>query len=429
MTMKSPEVAASTAGRMSANWAPGDAPTFHTACARAAPTHAANPNEPRSSARSTDGVALMNDSGRKPRRTIRGVSVPRYRARRRARPFLRAWVATVDLYNARVTGGLMSKSFVLLLLFCETVSAQSQPSVRVLAIRDVTVIDCTGAAPQPEMTVVVRENRIAEIGKSSKVAIPEGARVVDGKGKFLIPGLWDMHGHFAHAGSGAVSLLIANGVTGVRDPGGDLGLVQRLRSEIASGERIGPHIVAAGPFVDGQDRAKWHVLVRNDAEARELVRSIKQRGADFVKIHNALSREAFFAAMDEARKQGMRVAVHLPEEVTIAEASDAGAASLEHVEMLVQSEMRNQNDPAKTFDEACGWLNGEQGAALWAKLLENDAWYVPTMVAYERGFVLWSNKPEAMAKRRPIHMKQIDLVGVMHKAGVKIMAGSDFSDW
>ena len=329
----------------------------------------------------------------------------------------------------------MRKTLVLLLLLCASLFAQSRSDGSRLVIREVTVIDCTGSKPQPEMTVVIRGDRIAEIGKAAQIAIPKGAMVVEGKGKFLIPGLWDMHGHLTDAGEGALAQLIENGVTGVRDLGGDLALVQRWRREITSGRRTGPRIVAAGPFLDGPNTANWRVIARTATEAREAVRSIKQRGADFVKIHNALPREAFFAAAAEARKQAIPLAVHLPQEVTIAEASEAGASSLEHVEMLVQSALREQDaamksrDETTRFDAALASLTGDNGAALWALLVKNHTWYVPTLVAYERGFVLWSNKPEALWPRRSVHWRQMDVIAAMHKAGVKMMAGTDFSDW
>jgi imidazolonepropionase-like amidohydrolase len=321
------------------------------------------------------------------------------------------------------------------LLFCGSLLAQNSSVVPPLVIRDVTVIDGTGAKPQTAMTVVIRNGRIAEIRQPTQAKVPNGARVIDGTGKFLIPGLWDMHGHLTDAGEGALTQLIENGVTGVRDMGGDMELVRGWRREIEKGTRIGPHIVAAGPLLDGPTQAKWHVVAHNEAEARALVRSIKQQGADFVKIHTNLSRDAFFAAVDEAKKQGMPIAVHLPRALTMAEASDAGANSLEHVEMLVQSALSQQDSATKKLsdrqriDAAFESLNDERGTALWARLVKNRTWFVPTMVAYERGFVLWSNKPEAMLLRRPIHLKQMDLVGAMHKAGVKVLAGSDFSDW
>ena len=330
----------------------------------------------------------------------------------------------------------MRKTLLLLpLLFCRALPAQTSTVATPLVIRDVTVIDGTGAKPRPAMTVVIRNGKIAELGEAARVKLPAGVRVIDGRGKFLIPGLWDMHGHLTDAGEGALAQLIENGVTGVRDLGGDLELVRRWRRDIDQGKRIGPHIVAAGPMLDGPTKSPWHVVANNEAEARSMVRSIKQRGADFLKTHTRISREAFYAAVGEAKKQGMQAAVHLPQALTTAEASDAGANSLEHVEMLVQSALMQQDSATKKlsdderFAAALESLSGENGAALWARLVKNHTWYVPTMVAYERGFVLWSNKPTAMLKRRPVHWKQIDIVGAMHKAGVKVLAGSDFSDW
>ena len=322
--------------------------------------------------------------------------------------------------------------FLLPLLVRGVLFAQTS-AIPPLVIRDVTVIDCTGAPPQPAMTVVIRNGRIAQLAKTTEV--PKGARVIDGHGKFLIPGLWDMHGHLTDAGEGALAQLIENGVTGVRDMGGDLEQVLRWRREIDQGKRIGPHIVTAGPLLDGPTQSKWHVVANNEAEARTWVRTIKQRGADFLKIHTRLSRPAFYAAVDEAKKLGMPVAVHLPQALSTAEASDAGVNSLEHVEMLVQSALMLQDSATKKlsdterFNAALADLTSDKSAALWAKLVKNNTYYVPTMVAYERGFVLWYNKPTAMMIRRPIHWKQMDIVGAMHKAGVKVLTGSDFSDW
>ncbi len=252
---------------------------------------------------------------------------------------------------------------------------------------------------------------------------------MDGTGKFLIPGLWDMHGHLTDATESAFPLLIMNGVTGVRDMGGELDQIDRWRTEIDRGERIGPHIVRAGPFVDGPNEAPHHLTIRTPEEARRIVHELKGKGVDFIKVHNALPRDAFFALMDEARKEHIPVAVHLPKEVTAAEASEAGAVSLEHIEMLGQSALLRKDATAKTVKDAVAENEGPLGQQTFATFVKNGTWYVPTLVAYERGFVLWSNNPRALVPRLEIHRRQVALVGAMHKAGVRIMAGSDFSDW
>ncbi|MFZ0817811.1 MAG: amidohydrolase family protein [Candidatus Sulfotelmatobacter sp.] len=299
-----------------------------------------------------------------------------------------------------------------------------------LAITHVTVIDCTGAAAKPNSTVVVTGGLISAVGLSETVVIPSGAQVIDAKGKFLIPGLWDMHGHLTDATADAFPLLIMNGVTGVRDMGGDLNQIDRWRSEINNGARVGPHIIRAGPFVDGPKQGVTNRLtVRTPEEARQAVHTLKTKGVDFIKVHNALPRAAFFALMDEARKEHIPVAVHLPQGVSSAEASDAGVASLEHIETINESALWRKGATAKTVEQAVDENLGPAGQELFQRFVKNGTWYVPTLVAYERGFVLWSNDPESLKPRMNVQAKQIELVGMMHKAGVQIMAGTDFSDW
>jgi imidazolonepropionase-like amidohydrolase len=316
----------------------------------------------------------------------------------------------------------------LVLVLIPTTAPAQTPAGR-LAISHVTVIDCTGAAARPDMTVLVSGNRIGAVGTAADVPVPPGTETVDGTGKFLIPGLWDMHGHLTDATESAFPLLIMNGVTGVRDMGGELDQIDRWRTEIDRGERIGPHIVRAGPFVDGPNEAPHHLTIRTPEEARRIVHELKGKGVDFIKVHNALPRDAFFALMDEARKEHIPVAVHLPKEVTAAEASEAGAVSLEHIEMLGQSALLRKDATAKTVKDAVAENEGPLGQQTFATFVKNGTWYVPTLVAYERGFVLWSNNPRALVPRLEIHRRQVALVGAMHKAGVRIMAGSDFSDW
>jgi imidazolonepropionase-like amidohydrolase len=313
-------------------------------------------------------------------------------------------------------------------LLC-SLSASTQTN-DAIAITHVTVIDCTGAAAMPDATVVLAGGLISAVGTNRAVKIPQGARVVDASGKFMIPGLWDMHGHLTDATEDAFPLLIMNGVTGVRDMGGDLVQIDRWRSDINGGVRVGPHIIRAGPFVDGpKEGVSNRLTVRTPEEARQAVRDLKTKGVDFIKVHNALSPDAFFALMDEAHKEHIPVAVHLPKGVSSAEASDAGVASLEHIETINESALWRKGATAKTVEQAVDENLGPAGKELFQRFVKNGTWYVPTLVAYERGFVLWSNDPESLKPRLDVHEKQIELVRMMHRAGVQIMAGTDFSDW
>lgn len=322
----------------------------------------------------------------------------------------------------------MHRSLLAAVLFWTFLCGRS--AAQPLAFIHVAVIDCTGSAAQPDMTVVTAGGRITAIGKSPAVSVPSGATIIDATGKFLIPGLWDMHGHLTDATETALGLLVINGVTGVRDLGGDLDQIDRWRDEIARGQRVGPHIVRAGPFVDGpKPGIKYRLTVMNAAEGRQAVDSLKARGVDFIKVHNGLSREAFFAVAQEARKQGLPLAVHLPRGISVAEASDAGARSIEHIEILLESSLYRKGATAKTLEEAIAENSGAAGDALFARLKKNGTWYVPTLIAYYRGFVLWSGNAKETAGSLEIHRKNLEIVAAMHRAGVGILAGTDFSDW
>ena len=322
----------------------------------------------------------------------------------------------------------MYRRFLFFFLVC-SLSAGAQTNAA-LVLTHVTVIDCTGAPPKPNSTVIITGAQITAVGPQDSASIPKGARLVDGSGKFAIPGLWDMHGHLTDATEDAFPLLIMNGVTGVRDMGGDLAQIDRWRSEIARGLRVGPHMIRAGPFVDGpKEGVSNRLTVRTADQARQAVHQLKAQGVDFIKVHNALPPEAFFALMEEARKEHIPVAVHLPKDVSSAEASDAGAASLEHIETINESALWRKGATAKTVEQAVDENLGPVGQALFQRFAKNGTWYVPTLVAYERGFVLWSNDAAALKPRLDVHEKQIELVRMMHNAGVPILAGSDFSDW
>ena len=296
-----------------------------------------------------------------------------------------------------------------------------------LAITGVTVIDAGNPVARANRTVLVSGSRIVAVDSAGPV--PRGARTIDGATKFLIPGLWDMHAHLTDATEAAFPLLVANGIAGVRDLGGDLGQLNRWRTEIARGERLGPLIVRGGPFVDGPKKNTRNRLdIREPAAARRAVDSLVALGVDHLKVHNQLPRDAFFALLDQARKRHVRVAVHLPNGVTSAEASDSGATSLEHIETLIESALFRVGATATTWNDALQESQGESGAKLFATFVRNHTWYDPTLTAYYRGFVHWGGDTAKVAKRRIALWKLMDVVRDMHRAGVQILAGSDFTE-
>ena len=307
--------------------------------------------------------------------------------------------------------------------------ARAAAAAPALVIRHVTVIDATGAPAKRDRDVVIRGGRIASVDSAGLAAPPRDAQVIDATGKFLIPGLWDMHGHLTDATEAAFPLLVMNGVTGVRDLGGDLARIDRWRREIEKGERLGPRILRAGPFVDGiKPGASHRLTVTSAAEAQRAVDSLQTLGVDFIKVHNKLPRDAFFALLERARARGLPVAVHLPAGVSSAEASDSGATSLEHIETLVESALYRTGATAKTFEQALAENSGAAGDSLFARFARNGTTYVPTLVAYYRGFALWNDKPGAASRRIPAFRKFIEMTGAMHRAGVRVLTGSDFTE-
>ncbi|HLM01794.1 MAG TPA: amidohydrolase family protein, partial [Pyrinomonadaceae bacterium] len=296
-------------------------------------------------------------------------------------------------------------------------SFQSKPIV----FTRVTVIDMTGAPAKPDMTVVVSGSRIAALGKTGKVRVPAEAQTIDATGKFLIPGLWDMHAHLSYYGEAALPLLVANGVTGVRDMGGDLNQIDDWRRRISAGTLAGPHIVRCGSFVDGPKkmdafRASITDVVTSEAQARGIVRSLKQRGVDFIKTHSRISRDAYFALADEARKQKLPFAGHLPPGVTAAEASDAGVRSIEHIESLMEDVMyldRAERD--KRIQGALDELAGAKGATLYKRFVKNRTWVVPT--------ILTKLKIGGAVFQRKFN----PVINALNQAGVGLLAGTDFT--
>src|SRR6202142_3509978 len=206
-----------------------------------------------------------------------------------------------------------------------------------VAITHVTVIDTTGAPPKPDMTVIVKDQRIVELGKSDAVPAPAGARLVDGSGRYLIPGLWDMHVHevfgdwIPRNDKVVPPLFVANGITGVRDMGGDLEVLKEWRASIAARRLLGPRMIIAGPMLDGPvPRFPSSAPVSNAADGRKVVDDLKARGVDFIKIQSLIPRDGYFAAADEARKLGITFVGHVPDAVRASGASNAGQRSIEH---------------------------------------------------------------------------------------------------
>ncbi len=352
------------------------------------------------------------------------------------------------------------------LFICFTTWAQSAPGDPALQIENVTVIDVTGGPSKSHQTVIVRDGRIADIGPAE--AFPdskESITRIDGKGKFLIPGLWDMHVHtvfgdwFPRGESISLPLFIANGVTGVRDMGGELDTLQQWRKQIAAGTLLGPRMVISGPMLDGpRPRFPSSIAVTTAADGRRAVDDLKQRGVDFIKLQSLIPRDAVFAIADEARKQGIAFEGHVPDSVRASEASNAGQRSFEHLIGIFEGSSPLEDEflqGGKTPGKFLASFDPNRAAKLFALLARNQTWQCPTLV-WERGGNLieeidFAHDPRAkyvpaywkevtwkrftdeirrdttddLPTRRRFVAKELDVVDQMHHSGIPFLAGTD----
>ena len=345
--------------------------------------------------------------------------------------------------------------------------ADERGSTPPLAITHVTVIDGTGAAPQADMTVIVKDRRIVELGKSGEVRTPAQANTVNGSGRYLIPGLWDMHVHEVFGDwlprneKVVPPLFVANGITGVRDMGGDLDALKEWRARVAAGTLLGPRMIIAGPMLDGPTpRFPSSAPVANAADGRRVVDELTRRGVDFIKIQSLIPRDGYFAAADEAKRLGMVFVGHVPDAVRAAEASNAGQKSIEHFtgifeacstieDQLVTGTARGPGPNVRTYDP----VRAQKVIALMAK---NRTWQVPTLV-WERGQWLvddidlshdpltkyapasWKDRTwpmfvhdilqtmdtDPLRVRKKFFQIELEMTLAMFRAGVPFMAGTD----
>jgi imidazolonepropionase-like amidohydrolase len=359
-----------------------------------------------------------------------------------------------------------------------------------LVLSHVTVIDATGAPAKSEMTVVITGGRIAEIGKST--SIPKDAQTVDATGKFLIPGLWDMHGHPHRTDD--LSLFIANGVTGVRVMGG-LPWYSETRTQIQSGKIIGPRMTISSRLLDGPDPSQpaapragdeagigkeWaevmaggrprSLFVANAEDAHQAILRAKQDGAEFMKIHDGLSREAYFALANDSKKQGFVFVGHVPVGVSPVEASDAGQKSIEHSMGILlacsthEVELRKATEALASLPgpqraakmeaiqrETLETFSMQKASALAARFVRNHTWQCPTLTSRysirdraERSAATlryipagvrarWQRAadatPEPSAEERAfakmLDQKLLDALALIHRVGVRFIAGTD----
>jgi imidazolonepropionase-like amidohydrolase len=353
--------------------------------------------------------------------------------------------------------------------------ASPRLSAQTLTITNATVVDVSNGALHRGSTVVIDGNRIVSVGPPSANTQRRG-QVVDVKGMFVIPGLWDMHTH-AYFGWPAdfgdtyvLPLFIANGVTGIRDMGSDLDAVLRARSEVAAHRLVGPRMVVSGPMLDGPQVAfAASIAIKTPDDGRKAVAMLKARGVDFIKIQSGVPRDAYFAIAAEAKSQGLEFDGHVPDAIRASEAVTAGQRTFEHLIGIFEASTPDEDqfikrkygagkDSAanKSLAAFLDRYDPAREASIIQLLASKNVWQCPTLF-WERGQWLvdvidftkdpdlaytprtWINKKypsmrtsihesmgtDPLGVRRRFVDHELDIVRKLHSAGVPFLAGTD----
>lgn len=401
-----------------------------------------------------------------------------------------SWLESRPLAVARGKMALMTlrRIFLPLLLLATPASPQTPlPQQRPIAFTHATVIDARNGSATSDMTIVIRSDRIAALGRTGRVQTPTDAYVVDASGTFVIPGLWDMHAHLGQLQAEKevdMRLLVANGVTGIREPSADcmttpdcLTRRRTWRRQIEAGEIVGPRLLALGGWAASGPRGLPQGVpeffgTANAEQARQLVRHFKDRKVDFVKVYGNIPRDAFFAYADEARKLRMVLMGHEPMMVSAIDASNAGMKSFEHARVFLFNCFAGAAE-FRLVIEKLGW-NGPNTTwrrrmvdeydpgicqTLFRTFVRNKTAYVPTHLtrrmdafagdstyrqdprskyipaaawkawnADADGMARGDGTPEGRKSYMDFYLKGLAITGEAYRAGVNVMLGTDSGD-
>jgi hypothetical protein len=366
----------------------------------------------------------------------------------------------------------------IVLMAIVAVESAPEPVPQQFVLTNVNVVDTRSGNVDRHLTILVRNGRIASIGRLGLVGGGPNIRVVNGNGRYVIPGLWDMHVHSAGGPAGAWNekviypLYVANGVTGVRDMGGDPDLLEGRRQRIREGDLIGPRLVMAGPFLDGGQGDVETIPVNGPGDAHAAVIALKKRGVDFIKILSNLSHDTYLAVAEECRRQHIQFAGHVPDSVSASEASSDNQRSIEHLTGILlacssqEEELRQQRLDALARKDLAAYSAARKGILetydprkaynLFVQLSDNNTYQVPTLIwtqseskmddattasdprlqyvprsvrkQWERQKQEAQDSPQDLADAKKLLVRYLGLVGAMHKAGVRFMAGTDGPD-
>ena len=349
----------------------------------------------------------------------------------------------------------------------QPLGAQNWSLQDTVVITDINIVDVRTGEIRSDQIVIIEKDRITTVGSRKETRYPRNApTIINGRGSYLIPGLWDMHVHlvfgdwFPNAQQISLPLFVANGITSVRDMGSNLETVENWRNEIEGGRLLGPRIRTAGQMLDGpKPRFPSSIAIATPEDGRRAVSDLKHSGADFIKLQSLIPREAVFAIAEEARKEEIPFEGHVPDSVRASEMSNAGMHSFEHLIGIFEGSSPREDDFLKGDKTETKFLESyepQRAAELAALLAKNQTWQCPTLV-WERGGNLidvtdfskdtrakyvpaywkektWKrfteevekeNSADTLETRKKFIEKELEVVQLMHKAGVPFLAGTD----
>ncbi|MBV9927215.1 MAG: amidohydrolase family protein [Acidobacteria bacterium] len=316
-----------------------------------------------------------------------------------------------------------------------------------LVITNANLIDGTGRAPLRDAVVVIENGRITAVGPRASVKIPKGARLFDAQGRYVLPGLWEMHAHFEQVEWGPVYL--AAGVTTVRDVGNEFEFMTAVRDAIKAGRGLGPRILLAG-IVDGDSPSALGVIRANTPEeARAVVRRYHDAGFQQIKIYSSIKPDILKEIAAEAHRLGMTVTGHVPNGMNAIQAVEAGMDQINHIQYLTPVLLPKDYKPQSGVVPKVDFDSPEAKEAL-RFFKAHDTVFDPTLVVFEwllhpsdvpfsqfepgaaklpRELYAPINNTGVPPARAPYARELNDLflkiTGELHRNGLRVVAGTD----
>lgn len=281
------------------------------------------------------------------------------------------------------------------------------------AITHVTLIDPgTGADEREDMTILIRDAKIVAVQKSTEARLTPGMLIHDERGRYVMPGLWDAHVHLTQVGPRAFPLLLANGITSVRDMGSDLIEIRQWQAARAAGALI-PRILTPGPKLDGMTyeeslHAEYRpdrVIVTSPETSRATVNELKKANVDFIKVHNGMTPDIYDAIAKEAHAVGLPFDGHLPTAGPLAAASE-GQRTLEHGQHMVLcspadwQKIRTE-PPDRAADEETWCATPDVQQKMFPAIVGAGEWLTPTLVVWRSGDMIGRANVKTLAQNLP----------------------------